>query len=563
MAGNPYWDLIGPEDGATPGPSNKPTGASANPYWDLIPALPPEQPSAAESFVRGGVQGASFGGSDELVGAAKAIGVHPVELAQAAAEGPAGLGSYLGTKLGITFGTKKPSEVVKTYRQGRDEEHAKNKAANDAHPGYYLGGQIAGGIAGGVAAAPASVPGIVAAGTAAGGLGALGDSEADLTRGEFEKAAKDVGKGMLYGGGLAVGGAAVGRTAEALRGITTRISKNKMVAALGKYLEGIVTRGGDPAEAKKAAGMLMQKGIEAAGDAKIPTSKLTALRDDFAKLPANRRNRIVDDAIDTAGRFEKEGATLAELDAELKHWGNLASDLRAADPTAARHALMVKKAIKEEIASLSPDLAGAAEYLSGRADYAKASAAGNALEKLRGAVDSMSKGGEALDPKKFASLNSGSKKKQMEAWLSDDPEALRAWRMGAEAARVLARKGERWIPKVIRDQLPEPALKAAENVMRSFDVTRVFTDPDLAKDFARAVLPGRPIGTEAAVNLVSRLAARLSMDERSAATLKAVAADAADHINPKPKRRKVAQAQPGGSFVVDPANLASAQFQAD
>lgn len=523
----------------------------------------PPPPSGTESFLRGGAEGASLNNEAEIVGAAKALGVEPKGFAAAFAGGPLALATYLGGRVGATAVDavrNGAAGVVDKYRAGRDTENVKNKAAQEANPGKYLAGQAFGGAASALAAAPASVPGMIGAGIAYGGASELGNSSADLTRGEFKQAAKDTGKGMLVGGALGAGGAVLSRAAEALPGLTTRISKDKTIANLGKYLEGIIKRGGDPEAARKAAGQMMQKGIEAAGDVRVPVDKLDSLAEELAKLPANRRHKIVDDVIESSQRFSKGGATLGELDAELQHWTNTAKDLRVNDPTGARFALKAKDAIKQQIDAISPDLAGAADYLAGRASYAEAKAAGSLLDKLRNAVDPLSEGGAAMSPRKFAALNSGKRKVEIEGWLAKDPEALKAWRMGAEAARVLAKKGDRWIPKAIRDQLPEPALKAAENLLTSFDVTRAFTDPEIAKDVSRLVLPGRQLATEEAVNIISRLTTRLAGDEKAAATLKA-AATSAPPSAAQVRIAKRGKTAPPDSFTVDPTNLQDARFQ--
>ncbi len=156
-------------------------------------------PSQLESAVRGGIQGSSGGLSDEIVGAAKSIGVDPTELAAALTGGPASLGSYIGNKLGFALGGKGAAAVTRDYRSSRDEERGKNKEAEQANPKTYGATQFAGGVVSGAATAPATLLGTVAAGAGIGATTALGESEADLTRGEFAKAAEDTAKGGLAG----------------------------------------------------------------------------------------------------------------------------------------------------------------------------------------------------------------------------------------------------------------------------------------------------------------------------------------------------------------------------
>lgn len=475
-------------------------------------------PSGIEAFARGGIQGASAGFSDEIAGAAKAIGVDPKEFAAAISQGPVGIATYIGSKIGKSYGGDTGGARTEKYTAGRDAERAANERAQEANPMTYLGGQVVGGVAGAATGAPLTAVGSVVAGAGYGAAASLGESEADLTRGEFRQAAEDTGKGALVGGLAGGAGHLVSRGIEAARGLATRLSKDKMITNLGQYLDGIVRRGGDPKLVKQAAGKVMQTAIDQAGDTRVPMGKLGELAADMAKLPQNRRHKVVDDVMESAERFREGGATLGEMHAELKHWGQLAKDLGKSDPAGARFAKQAREALRSEIEAIDPKIAGAADYLVGRADYAKAAAADDVLAKLKNAVDPLSAGGEGLSPRKFAALNSGARKKEIEGWFAKDPEALEAWRMGAEAARVLAKRGERWIPKAIRDQLPEPALRAADALMTSFDVTRAFTDPDTARDFARLVLPGRPVQAEEALTIISRLSARMHDDERAVAT---------------------------------------------
>jgi hypothetical protein len=109
----------------------------------------------------------------------------------------------------------------KTYKQARDEARARNKAAEEAHPGLYTAGEMGGGLA------TMLVPGLniakgasvaAAAGTAAlaGGLAGLGSSEADLrpaaiSAGNVGRAAVDTGIGVAIGGAVGAAGAFLGK----------------------------------------------------------------------------------------------------------------------------------------------------------------------------------------------------------------------------------------------------------------------------------------------------------------------------------------------------------------
>lgn len=80
---------------------------------------PKPQVSKLESGIRGGVQGLTFGLSDE------------------------GYGAYRGVKNLVTG----DGDFSSGYAQGRDEEREANKRAHEANPGTYLAGEIGAGLA--------------------------------------------------------------------------------------------------------------------------------------------------------------------------------------------------------------------------------------------------------------------------------------------------------------------------------------------------------------------------------------------------------------------------------
>ncbi len=188
------------------------------------PAAQLTEPGRAEALGRGALQGVSLGFSDEIAGA-----------------------------IGSLFSDK-------SYSQIRDESRQANEAAKQAHGGFYLGGEIGGGIASSL------IPGLniakgasvgLAAGKAAlaGGLAGLGSSEADLTKGDFGRAAIDTAKaaaaGAVIGGGLQKLGhivseapaAAKGRIlkeiaeGEGMHGSATNTAKKLLVKNEGNVLE--------------------------------------------------------------------------------------------------------------------------------------------------------------------------------------------------------------------------------------------------------------------------------------------------------------------------------------
>lgn len=150
-------------------------------------AVKPEA-SPAESFVRGGAQGASMGFADEATGA---------------------LGVVKNLK-NIAFG----SDTVKdTYKKERDESRAAYKAAEAANPYSYLVGQVGG------AGASSFVPVTGLASLAAkGALSGAGYSSAEDSVG----VAKDSAIGGVLGG---VAGAMAGTV-----GIAAKLASGKLSA---------------------------------------------------------------------------------------------------------------------------------------------------------------------------------------------------------------------------------------------------------------------------------------------------------------------------------------------
>jgi len=99
----------------------------------------------------------------------------------------------------------------KTYVQSRDESRMNNAAARNENPLTYAAGELAGGVA--TAFAPglnlakgATMAARVGKAAALGGVYGLGNSTADLTKGEVKEAAVDTATGAALGGALQYGG---------------------------------------------------------------------------------------------------------------------------------------------------------------------------------------------------------------------------------------------------------------------------------------------------------------------------------------------------------------------
>ena len=151
----------------------------------------------AESAGYGAAQGATFGFAPAIVGGAKAA-----------------YGSLSGDE----------ANFMDAYRKNRDEFRQKLEEAQKQNPGSYFGGQVAGSIPtmfvpGLNVAKAGSFAGSLGRAGLAGGLIGLGESRADLTKGDVKEAAKDVAKGATIGavtqGALSGGKAVLQNTAAA------------------------------------------------------------------------------------------------------------------------------------------------------------------------------------------------------------------------------------------------------------------------------------------------------------------------------------------------------------
>lgn len=183
---------------------------------------------------RGALQGATYGFSDELAGLGQAYLSHATKQAGDAAPG-------VLDALGIEsrFLNEIPG-VEETYRRTRDEEREANERAASESPWAYGLSEFAGGVASPVnkllmpfkigSKAPLLKRALTAAGNAIapGALAGLGQSKADLAKGEYEQAAIDealgAGTGTLLAplaeAGVDKLGRGLGRTLEKM-GLTS------------------------------------------------------------------------------------------------------------------------------------------------------------------------------------------------------------------------------------------------------------------------------------------------------------------------------------------------------
>ena len=162
---------------------------------------PPPQVSQAESAIRGGAQGLSFGLADEAT---------------------ARLESILKNK---------------PYEQALQESRAAYKQAQEANPITYTGSEIAGGVLPALiptgatqATGAASLGRLALIGAGTGALSGLGFSEGE-TAGQI---AKDVAIGGALGGGLPVLGRGIARATQSLKPIADEAIKKSLIGFTGK-----------------------------------------------------------------------------------------------------------------------------------------------------------------------------------------------------------------------------------------------------------------------------------------------------------------------------------------
>ncbi len=259
----------------------------------------PNAPGYVESLARGGLQGASFGLSDEAIGFLESLWSD------------------------------------KTYEQARDESRAANEAARTANPKTYLAGEIGGGVA------STFVPGVGAAhgastaaklGRAAieGGIAGGGYSEA--------KDAGGVAKDVVLGAGLGGAIGAAGMAASAgLRAAALKIARGAPDRATKRIVQEIVSA----TNPKQRNALLGESGIKAERVGKL------VLEDD--ELFAAHRNPVqFVDTIDT--KLTDAAKPLDQLFEQVDKL-DPGMDPRPAIKTIQRYADNARKAFKPNVAA--------------------------------------------------------------------------------------------------------------------------------------------------------------------------------------------------------------------
>lgn len=185
------------------------------------PAAP--EVSKLESAVRGAGQGLSLGFGDEIAG---------------------------GIESAFTD---------KSYTEARDESRANNEKARASNPKTYMGTQVVGSVA------PMFIPGaqgVSAAKLAAlAGLQGLGESDADLTKGEFGDAAKDTAVSAAMGFAIPKAMQGAGKVLKAAPAAFENVAVNNARRALGYTAADLTKNPKAIREANKVARIMLDEGV--------------------------------------------------------------------------------------------------------------------------------------------------------------------------------------------------------------------------------------------------------------------------------------------------------------
>jgi hypothetical protein len=278
--------------------------------WQEAPQAPRmgSGSSAAGAGLRGFGQGLTAGFGDEL-GAGLQAGLQGVANAL-----PEGSLEWAG------IDNRHQQDTLDTYRQAREENRAQLATDQREHAGAAFAGDLAGGLV-----LNTLVPGSQAAGTAglarAGLMGAasgLGNSEADLTRGEVGGAVADT----LTGAALGVAGQEVG---DQLGRVTPKVAQwvqrkagdfaaMRALNAAGYFkneLKPIIKRGGIDKAIEMGEHLLEEPGVIQAG--RNVDSVLDGVEAARAKW-GQEMGRILGQADDTGARFDMSAVAKRVMD---------------------------------------------------------------------------------------------------------------------------------------------------------------------------------------------------------------------------------------------------------
>lgn len=167
-------------------------------FEDTLPLDSSEGHSTLNSLGAGAAQGATLGFLDEMLGFFQAMA-------------PSQKVNQLGME---TKEADKVGTLKEQYQKARDTTRAELESAQQANPTAFGVGELAGGVASSFLPGMGvgkGIAGMAKIGATTGALAGLGGSNADLTEGEVEQAALDMGLGAVLGGTFGAGMGAVGK----------------------------------------------------------------------------------------------------------------------------------------------------------------------------------------------------------------------------------------------------------------------------------------------------------------------------------------------------------------
>lgn len=371
--------------------------------------VPADYLGAGKAFGRGVGQGLTFNFGDEIGAGEQAL------LARVAQKWP-GLGETLGIDTRY-LAQDEDMQGVRAYTKARDENRAQLSRDEKEHGGAAFAGNIAGGLitaplmpggAAGNLSRAAQYGRAAATGAAVGSLGALGASGADLTKGEYGRAAFDSAMGGLAGAGLGVGAKGLGDLAglglEKGRALAEKWASraDELAEATGKRMVGQTVNSlrGEAGGAASRAGntiknideidLTAEAGGRTAGYLRETlTQQLEAISEDIAEARARAVASGLDPEALGVGRVGEFLSKGSKLDAAQK----AAAKLQAYEATA--EALQQKLAALQGVADDAPVATRAAEYAQRQAALkadprfldAKENLLGNALDDFAPSLD--------------------------------------------------------------------------------------------------------------------------------------------------------------------------------
>lgn len=250
------------EDEPAPASDSPPSGPAeahptlrrllVGPVKDIADAF--TDPAKRAAMARAAPQGATAGYGDELSGLLQAtqdsgapwyLRSPVAALAEAASDVPTSQREAAAAVDAEKAASMTPGErlqrLLQNYRLNVGAERTANKRAKEAAPGTYLASEIVSGLPlsfalpGGQAK---TAGGMAGAGALAGGLGGLGGSEADLTKGDVLGALADTGIGAGLGAALGAGAAYLPKAVKAAAGKGSELLERLGISQGRKVLTG-------------------------------------------------------------------------------------------------------------------------------------------------------------------------------------------------------------------------------------------------------------------------------------------------------------------------------------